>query len=112
MEVVFRFGEVSVAQVQENLPDPPGYSSVRALLGILERKGHLKHREEGGRYLYSPAQARSSAARRALRRVVETFFQGSLEKAVVALIQSGDRQLSEEELKRIQGVIAKAKEEK
>jgi predicted transcriptional regulator len=106
MDVAFRLGEASAAQILENLPDPPSYSSVRALLAILERKGHLKHREEEGKYIYSPIKARSAVARRALRRVVQTFFEGSLEKTVVALLQTEDRRLSADELKRIQSLIA------
>lgn len=112
MEVLFRLGEASVAQVQENIPNPPGYSAVRALLAILERKGHLKHREAGGKYLYSPARARASVARRALKRVVETFFEGSIEQTVAALLQSEDRNLSRHDLNRIETMITKAKKEK
>ena len=106
MDVVFRLGEASAAQILDHLPDPPSYSSVRALLAILERKGHLKHREAEGKYIYTPTKPRSAAARRALRRVVQTFFEGSMEKAVVALLQSEDRRLSSEELNRIQSLIA------
>ena len=112
MEVLFRLGEASVAHVQEKLPNPPSYSTVRALLAILERKGHLKHREARGKYLYTPARPRASAARRALKRVVETFFQGSVEHAVAALLQSEDQQLSREDLNKLQTMIAKAKKEK
>jgi len=114
MEVVFRFGEASAAAILEELPDPPSYSSVRALLSILERKGHLKHREAGGKYIFTPTKPRSAAARRALRRVVQTFFEGSLEKTVVALLQSDDRKLSTEDLQRIQTLVinSQQKEEK
>ena len=120
MDIVFRLGEPSAAQILQHLPNPPSYSSVRALLAILERKGHLKHRELEGKYFYAATRPRSAAARGALRRVVQTFFEGSVEKAVVGLLQSDDRRLSAEELNRIKRLVSEmegkggkdAKEEK
>src|SRR6185436_6750495 len=84
MEVVYQLGRASVAEVIERLPDAPSYSTVRALMGILERKGHLRHVQSGQKYLYFPQRSRASAARKAVQSVVQTFFGGSVEKAVAA----------------------------
>lgn len=108
MDVIYTRGQATAAEVNAALPDPPSYSAVRTLLRILEEKGHIKHREEGPRFVYAPTQAREKASRSALRRVVETFFEGSLANAVAALVDEGAK-LSPEELKRIEGVIKKAK---
>jgi predicted transcriptional regulator len=110
MEIVYARGEASAAQVLEELPDPPSYSAVRALLAILEQKGQLKHRSEQGRYIYAPTRRRSKAGRSALVRVLETFYEGSLEKAVAALLSS-DSRLSAEELKRLGELIEQARQE-
>jgi len=110
MEIVYARGEASAAQVLEDLPDPPSYSAVRALLAILEQKGQLKHRSEQGRYIYAPTRRRARAGRSALVRVLETFYEGSLEKAVAALLQS-DSRLSAEELQRLSKLIEQARHE-
>jgi BlaI family transcriptional regulator, penicillinase repressor len=110
MEIVYARGEASAAQVLEELPDPPSYSAVRALLAILEQKGQLKHRAEQGRYIYAPTRRRAKAGRSALVRVLETFYEGSLEKAVAALLQS-DSRLSAEELQRLSELIDQARQE-
>src|SRR5688500_9140249 len=87
MEIIYARGEASAAQVLEALPDPPSYSAVRALLAILVQKGQLKRRTEQGRCIYSPTRPRAKAGRSALVRVLETFYEGSLEKAVAALLR-------------------------
>jgi predicted transcriptional regulator len=110
MEIVYARGEATAAQVMEQLPDPPSYSAVRALLAILIEKGHLKHRSEQGRYIYAPTRRRSKAGRSALVRVLETFFEGSLEKAVAALL-STDSRLSADELQRLSELIEQARNE-
>ena len=110
MDVIYSRGRASAAEVNAALPDPPSYSAVRTLLRILEEKGHIKHREEGPRYVYMPTQAREKASRSALRRVVATFFQGSLANAVAALVDEG-AELSPAEFKRIEAIIKKAKAE-
>ena len=110
MEIIYARGEASAAQVLEDLPDPPSYSAVRALLAILEQKGQLKHRSEQGRYIYAPTRRRARAGRSALVRVLETFYEGSLEKAVAALLQS-DSRLSAEELQRLSELIEQARQE-
>lgn len=111
MDIVYARGEASAAAVHAGLPDPPSYSAVRALLAILVEKGHLKHRSEQGRYIYAPTRRRSQAGRSALRRVLDTFFEGSLEKAVAALLQGSDANLSREELARLGQLIEQARKE-
>src|SRR4051812_25712854 len=88
MDIVYARGEAAAADVQSALPEAPSYSAVRALLRILEDKGHLRHREEGARYIYLPTEPRGKASRSALQRVVQTFFNGSLSSAVAALVES------------------------
>ena len=111
MDVVYRLGRASAAQVVAELPDPPSYSAVRALLRILEDKGHLKHTDEGGKYVYAPTRPRHQAARSALRRVLQTFFDNSAEKAVAALLDLSDPDLSPEELERLARLIEQARRE-
>lgn len=107
MDVIHAKGEATAADVNTALPNAPSYSAVRALLRILEEKGFLKHREDGPRYVYQPTEARETASRSALQRVVETFFDGSLANAVAAL--ADDEKLSPDELKQIEAVIKKAR---
>lgn len=110
MDVVYQRGQATAAEVREALPDAPGYSAVRALLRILEEKGHLTHAEDGKRYVFSPTQPRPVAAQSALNQIVHTFFGGSVEKAVTTLLSSSDAKLSEEELDRLARLIDEAKE--
>ena len=109
MDVVYARSPASVADVLAALPDPPSYSAVRALMNILERKGHLKHREEGTRYVYLAARPRGAAARGALKRLLQTFFDGSPEKAVAALIDVADTKLSAEAWDRLAALIDAAR---
>ena len=109
VEIVYRLGEATVADVQRELPDPPSYSAVRALLRILEEKDHLRHREDGPRYVYAPRVPREKAARPALKGVLDNFFDGSREKLVAALLDDGAAELSPEELDNLQGLIARAR---
>ena len=111
MDIVYARGEASAAEVHAGLPDPPSYSAVRALLAILLNKGHLKHRSEEGRYVYAPTRRRAQVGRSALRRVLDTFFEGSLEKGVAALLQGSDAKLSPEELQRLGQLIQQARKE-
>jgi predicted transcriptional regulator len=111
MDIIHRRGKATVAEVSESLPDPPSYSAVRAMMRILEEKGHLKHRQEGARYVYMATQSREKASRSALKRVIATFFDGSIEQAVSALIDSSDAKLSGTELDKIQQIIDQAKKE-
>jgi BlaI family penicillinase repressor len=109
MDVIFARGEATAADVTASLPEPPSYSAVRAMLRILEEKGTLKHREDGPRYVYLPTESRAKASRSALRRVVRTFFDGSLANAVAALVDARDGALPAEELQRLEAIIQKAK---
>lgn len=110
MDVLFRRGEASAADVQEDLPNPPGYSAVRAHLRILEEKGHITHEQEGPRYVYRPAVAKDKAKRTALRHLVDTFFNGSAEQTMAALLDDDTSRLSETELRRLSKMIEDARE--
>lgn len=109
MEVVYAEGRVSVRDVLERLPDPPSYSSVRTMLRILEEKGHVVHEQDGPRYLYRPAVPPKTVRKAALRDVVQTFFDGSVEKAAAALFEVGGAELSEEQAERIREMIDEAR---
>lgn len=105
METVYRLGEATVAEILAGVPDPPSYSSVRALIGVLVEKGHLRHREDGPRYVYSPTAPRSKASADAVKRVMNTFFGGSASAAVSALLGASRRPLSKEELDQLTALI-------
>src|SRR6516164_2132935 len=105
MDILYRRGRATAHEVLEDLADPPSYSAVRALLRLLEERGHVKHTEDGPRYVYAPAVARGDARKSALAHLVKTFFAGSVEQAVVALVESSRARLSREELDRLSDVI-------
>ena len=109
MDVIFQRGQATAAEVAETIPDPPSYSAVRALLRILEEKGYLRHEQQGLRYVFMPTMRRASARRSALKSVVRTFFDGSVEQTVAALL--GQQKLSREELDRLADLITRAREE-
>jgi predicted transcriptional regulator len=109
MDVLYRDGQATAAEVLAALPDPPSYSAVRAMLRILETKGHVRHVVEGTRYVYLPTVTRERASRPALAGVLETFFDGSAEKAVAALLELFPRRLSDEELDRLSRLIDQAR---
>jgi BlaI family transcriptional regulator, penicillinase repressor len=111
MDVLHQRRRASAAEVQAALPDAPGYSAVRALLRILEEKGHIKHRRDGACYIYLPRASRETARRSALKRVVSTFFQGSVPQAVAALLETADTRLSDSELHELQQTIQEARKE-
>ncbi len=111
MDVVYRTGRATAGEVLEGLPEPPSYSAVRALLRILEGKGHLKHVVEDGRYVWLPIVPRDRARRSALQSLLQTFFEGSAERAVAALLTQSKSKLSDEELDRLARLIADAREE-
>jgi BlaI family transcriptional regulator, penicillinase repressor len=110
MEIVYRKGNATAADVHAELPDAPTYSAVRALLRILEEKGHLRHRQDGPRYVYSATVGRDRARRSALQRVVGTFFAGSVTDAVAALLDLEPGQLDDDELERLSALVAEAKQ--
>src|SRR6188768_779308 len=105
MDVLYQKGKATALEVQESLPDPPSYSAVRALLRVLEDKGHVRHEADGPRYVFLPVVAREKARRSALRRVLETFFDGSTEQAVAALLDLQSSQLDPQELDRLARLI-------
>lgn len=108
MDALYRAGKATVAEVQATVPDPPGYSAVRAMLRILETKGHVRHEEDGARYVFSPTVKRDSAKRSALRHVVNTFFEGSASQVMAALFDLSATDLDEEELARLRRLIDEA----
>jgi len=110
MDVIYRHGKVTAAEVLSELPEPPGYSAVRAMLRLLEEKGHIRHEQDGPRYVYMPTVNRDKARRSAMRHLVRTFFDGSTEDAVAALLQN-DAGISEDELERLSRLIDGAKKE-
>lgn len=109
MDVLYQRQRASAAEIRESLANPPSYSAVRALLRILEEKGHIRHAEKDLRYVYYPAVPRVRVRRAALRHVVETFFDGSAAAAVAALLDPSTARVSEGELERISELIAKAR---
>lgn len=112
MDIVYRHGRVSAAEIQTELPDPPSYSAVRALLSILVERGQLRIESEGARYIYLPVQPRETAGRSAIQNVLQTFFGGSLEQAVEALLDGKKDQVTTEEAERIKQLIEQARKEK
>ena len=111
MDVLHHRGRATAAEVQAALPNAPGYSAVRAVLHILEEKGHLKHRREGAHYVYVPRTSQATARRSALKRVVSTFFQGSVTQAMAALLETADTRLPDSELHQLQQMIDEARKE-
>jgi len=111
MEILFRVGPISANEIVATLPDSPSNSTVRKLLTILEEKGHVRHEEVDGKFVYSPTHARDEAGRSVLREAVETFFAGSMANTVAALLTDGKR-LSPSELSRIEDLIRAAKGER
>ena len=111
MEVIFAKGEATAREILGEIPDPPGYSSVRKLLGILVEKGHLKQRTEGKRLVYSSRQARGRAARGAMQRLIDVFYGGSVEEAVSGLISLKKKELDQDQLARLAALIEEAQSE-
>ena len=111
VEVLYRLGKASVAEVLAELPDPPSYSAVRGMLALLEDKGHVRHKREGMRYIYTPAVAPAKARQSALRQLVSTFFEGSPVEAAAALLEMSGEKLSAEERDRLSALIARREKE-
>ena len=109
MDAVYRVGRASVSDVLAEIPDPPSYSSVRAIMGKLEEKGQLAHEQEGARYIYFAIQPRGEARETALRRLMKTFFDGSPSKAVAAVLDVAD-DLGPAELDELEALIRQARE--
>jgi predicted transcriptional regulator len=111
MDILFRRGRATAAEVMEELPGEPSYSTVRTQLRVLEEKGHARHEDDGVRFIYMPAVPRRAARKSALRHLVDTFFDGSPEKAVAALLGGEGSKLTGEQLDRIADIIDKARKE-
>jgi len=111
MDALHSRQQATAAEVLASLPDAPGYSAVRALLRILEEKGHVRHRREQGRYVYFPCVSKEAASRSALKRVLGTFFGGSINEAVATLLDVSEVKLSDAELARLQDIIDQARKE-
>ena len=111
MDIIYQLGQATVAEVLENLPDPPGYSAVRAMLKILEDKGHLRHKQQGPRYVFLPKVSREKAKRSAVKHLLQTFFDGSAASAVATLLDVSRSDLSNADLDRLNRLINQAKKE-
>jgi len=111
MEALYKLGHATAAQIVEAIPDPPSNTAVRTLLTILEKKGHIRHRLDGPRFVYEPKVAREKMAQKAVKSVLTTFFDNSVEGVVAALLNQEDTKLSAAELDRLTALIAKAKEQ-
>src|SRR5258705_2881976 len=111
IDILYRRGRATAAAVMADLPGDPSYSTVRTQLRVLEAKGHVRHEDDGQRYVYSPAVPRGTVRRSALKHVVETFFDGSVEQTVAALLGADAARLSDEELERIAELIEKTRKE-
>ena len=109
LEIVFRLHEASVGNVMDQMAEPPAYDSVRTMLRLLERKGFLKHRQEGTKYVYRPTQSKSSASKSALTHLMATFFENSVADTMAAALDLESDDLSDEELARLQALIDKAR---
>jgi predicted transcriptional regulator len=111
MDIIYRRRKATAQEVLDELPDPPSYSAVRAALRLLEEKGHLQHEMDGPRYVYLPTVPRERATRSAVRHLLSTFFNGSREQAVAAILEASDAQLSDAELDRLARLIEQARQE-
>ena len=111
MDIIYQLGQATAAEVLENLPDPPSYSAVRAMLKILEDKGHLRHKQQGPRYVFLPKVSREKAKRSAVQHLLQTFFDGSAESAVATLLDVSRSDLSNADLDRLNSLISQAKKE-
>jgi BlaI family penicillinase repressor len=112
MDILFTLGRASGPEIQERLPDQPSYSGVRTILRVLERKGHIRHIEEGMRYVYLPVVTREKAKKSAIDRLVATFFDGSVKAAAAAFVDPATSTLSNEDLKDLERLIREARKER
>lgn len=111
LEIIYRQGKASASEVREAMADAPSYSAVRTLLRVLEDKGHVRHRAEGLKYVYMPTVAREKAKRSAVKHLLDTYFSGSPEQIVAALLDVSSTRLTREELDRMTAMIERAKRE-
>jgi predicted transcriptional regulator len=111
LDVLYRTGRATVGEIQQSIPNPPSYSAVRTLLRILEEKRHVRHEQEGTRYVYLPRIERDRAKRSAMRHLMDTFFEGSATQAIAALIDEDSKTLSNEDWQRLADMIERARKE-
>ena len=111
MDALYQLGKATAAQIQASLADPPTYTAIRTHLTILEKKGHIRHHADGPRYVYEPRVAREQMAQKAVKSVLQTFFDNSVEGVVAALLNQEDTHLTRADLDRLSQLIEKAKEE-
>ena len=111
MDIIYQRRQATAADVMEHLPDPPSYSAVRALLRVLEEKGHVRHKQDGPRYVFYPTVSRDRARQSALKQVVGTFFEDSIEQAVATLLDMSAKEMSDVELDRLAELIEQARKE-
>jgi predicted transcriptional regulator len=111
MDIIYELEEATAAQVHDLLPSPPSYSAVRGLLRVLEEKGHLTHKQDGPRYIFSPTLPRNQARETALKHLLKTFFDNSTEQAVAALLDISEKELSEDDYNRLAELIRNARRE-
>ncbi|HEX5735801.1 MAG TPA: BlaI/MecI/CopY family transcriptional regulator [Blastocatellia bacterium] len=111
MDIVYKRTQVTAVEVMDNLPDPPSYSAVRAMLRLLEEKGYLKHQQDGLRYVYLPTVSREKARQSALKQMLQTFFDDSTEDAVATLLDISKSKLSKADLDRLSALIEEARKE-
>ena len=109
MDVIYRLGSASVKEVLELLPDPPSYSATRTMVNLLEKKGHLRHRRDGQKYVYTPTGSPQAARQSAIRHLLKTFFQGSAGLAAAAILDSNSAKLCAEDLARLEALIQQAR---
>lgn len=112
LDVLYQAGRATAADVQEAMPNAPSYSAVRTLLRILEEKGHVRHEQDGARYVYSPTVERDRAKKSALRHLINTFFEGSSTQAIAALLDEESRRLSPEDWNRLRALVEGARTDK
>ena len=111
MDVLYRLGRATAAEIQQSIPDPPSYSAVRAMLRVLEEKKHIRHEEKDLRYVFVPIVPRDKARRSAIRHLLDTFFEGSPEQAVATMLDVSSRSLSADDYDRLAALIEKARQE-
>jgi BlaI family penicillinase repressor len=112
MDILFSMGRASGPEIQERLPNQLSYSGVRTILRVLERKGHVRHVEEGLRYVYLPVVAREAAKKSAMQKLAATFFGGSMKEAAVAFLDPSNPELTKEDLRELERMIHEARKEK
>ncbi len=111
MDVLYKRGRASAAEIHQDIPDPPSYSAVRAMLRVLEEKKHIRHEEKDLRYVYQPIVPREKARRSAVAHLLETFFEGSAEQAVATLLNVSARELTDDDFDRLSALIEQARKE-